>query len=207
LDEVGMLKNLPLNIRASKIAGQCGYNPEPKFYGDIFIGRVVSKPYLHNIDIKTEDVVNASSEWIVNAPRENMEWTQALDEATGGTYRNNNQNQNVTNDGTDGVPVKVQGDDGCSFSWLQSSEEIEVTVSLLSDDDTKEGKSTNKSLVKVAFLRKKLVVKYNNTILMELELYEEIDVGGSTWTLDKDKLVITCEKADGGKIWPRIGSE
>ena len=197
-----MLKNLPLNLRATKIAGQCGYNPEPKFYGDVFIGRVESKPTqpMHNISIKVEEVVNASSEWIVNAPRENLEWTQALDDATNGTYRKNHENK--INDGTEGVSVEVSKHGECSYSWIQNSDEVEITLPLLSDAD--EGTSANKTLVKVTFLRKKLLVKYDGNVLIELDLYEAVDTDCSTWTLDKDKLVITLEKSDGGKIWPRI---
>jgi hypothetical protein len=40
LDEVGMLKRLPLNKRASDYALRAGYNPAPQFYGDVFMGRV-----------------------------------------------------------------------------------------------------------------------------------------------------------------------
>lgn len=40
LDEVGMLKRLPLNKRAADIALKAGFNPAPKLYGDIFIGRI-----------------------------------------------------------------------------------------------------------------------------------------------------------------------
>jgi hypothetical protein len=40
LDEVGMLKRLPMNKRASELASKAGFNPAPKFYGDIFLGRV-----------------------------------------------------------------------------------------------------------------------------------------------------------------------
>ena len=46
---------------------------------------------MHNIDIMAQDVMNPSSEWIVNAPRENTLWTQALDDATKGSYRKNHQ--------------------------------------------------------------------------------------------------------------------
>ena len=46
LDEVGMLKRLPLNQRASELAAKAGFNPPPDFYGDVFIGRVsVSRTY------------------------------------------------------------------------------------------------------------------------------------------------------------------
>ena len=149
---------------------------------------------MHNIDIMAQDVMNPSSEWIVNAPRENTLWTQALDDATNGSYRKNHQG--TANDGTEGVAVEVSNGES-SFSWLQNPDEFEVTVPLVKD--------ANKKLIKVSFLRKKLIAKYDGTLLLDLGLYEEIDPDGSTWTLDNDKLVITCEKGDEGKIWPRIG--
>lgn len=40
LDEVGMLKRLPLNTRASDYALRAGFNPPPQFYGDIYMGRI-----------------------------------------------------------------------------------------------------------------------------------------------------------------------
>jgi hypothetical protein len=40
LDEVGLLKRLPLNKRAGEIALKAGFNPAPKFYGDVYIGRL-----------------------------------------------------------------------------------------------------------------------------------------------------------------------
>lgn len=40
LDEIGMLKRLPLNKRAGNFALRAGFNPAPMFYGDIFMGRL-----------------------------------------------------------------------------------------------------------------------------------------------------------------------
>jgi len=40
LDEIGMLKRLPLNKRAGEYAERAGFNPPPKFYGNVFLGRV-----------------------------------------------------------------------------------------------------------------------------------------------------------------------
>jgi CS domain len=49
------------------------------------------------------------------------------------------------------------------------------------------------------------VVKYKGKEYVSIKLYDAIDVDGCTWTLDgKTKLVVTCEKAGGGGIWPRI---
>eukprot|EP00985_Skeletonema_marinoi_P031569 scaffold37727_cov103-Skeletonema_marinoi.AAC.2 len=197
LDEVGMLKHLPLNTRASQLAQQCGYHPAPNFYGDVFVGRVSSKPMLHNIDIESGDIMDTTKEWIVRAPHENVLWQQAINEATG---RSGETQPNHA--GTEGVAAEATGNDGCSYTWLQNEEEVELTVPLIDDGD----ETVNKRLIKVNFLHQKVVVKYNNECKVEVELYSKIDVDGCTWTLDKKNLVITCEKARDGEIWPRLES-
>ena len=51
LDEVGMLKGLPPNRRASGIAKTCGFD-DAQFFGDVFIGRTQVEPApMHNVDI------------------------------------------------------------------------------------------------------------------------------------------------------------
>lgn len=196
LDEVGMLKHLSLNTRASQLAQQCGYHPAPNFYGDVFVGRVSSKPMLHNIDIQSTDIMDTTKEWIVRAPHENVLWQQALNEATG---RSGETQPNHA--GTEGVAAEATGNDGCSYSWLQNEEEVELTVPLIDNDDDE---TVNKRLIKVSFLPQKVVVKYNSECKVEVQLYSKIDVDGCTWTLDKKNLVITCEKARDGEIWPRL---
>ena len=195
LDEVGMLKHLPLNTRASQLAQQCGYHPAPNFFGDVFVGRVSSKPMLHNIDIESGDIMDTTNEWMVRAPHENVLWQKALNEATG---RSGELQPNHA--GTEGVAVKSTGDDGCSYSWLQNEEEIELTVPLNNSGDEK----VDKSLIKVAFQPLKVLVKYKNECKVEIQLYSKIDVDGCTWTIDKNNLVVTCEKARSAEIWPRL---
>lgn len=78
-------EQLPSNSRASKLAAQCGYSPAPNceymipnlrwvvvlaltprnltrtaVYGDVFVGRVKSRPAMRNVDIDTEDIVDTS---------------------------------------------------------------------------------------------------------------------------------------------------
>ena len=204
LDEVGLLKKLRNNTRASALAQQCGYHPAPNFYGDVFVARVSSKNYLHNIDIKKEEVTDKTQEWMLRAPQENIAWQQALNEATG---RQGEIQQNHA--GTEGVAVQVEGfdeDDKCSYSWLQNEEEVEITISLTKkiNDEGGTNKKVNKSLIKVSFLAQKITVKYGGESILEVIPYSKLDVDGSTWTLDNANLVITCEKASEGEIWPRL---
>jgi len=193
LDEVGLLKHLPNNQRASKLALQCGYNPAPNFYGDVFVGRVSSVPNLRNIDIETTDIIDTTSEWMVRAPSENVAWQQMLNEVTGGQ---GDSQPSVA--GTDGVAA--ESTDGL-YSWLQNDEEIEITVSL--SKKIEGGSSVNKSLIKVSFQMQKIIVKYSSETLLELKLYSKLDVDGCTWTLDSGKLVVTAEKSN-EETWPRL---
>jgi hypothetical protein len=52
LDELGLLKKLQVNDRATAIAAACGYTPPPIFYGDVFWGRQILILYLVSIRIE-----------------------------------------------------------------------------------------------------------------------------------------------------------
>mmetsp|Transcript_27604 Transcript_27604/g.53432 ORF Transcript_27604/g.53432 Transcript_27604/m.53432 type:complete len:405 (+) Transcript_27604:84-1298(+) len=204
LDEVGLLKNLPLNPRASQLAQRCGYHPAPNFYGDVFVGRVasqsISKGFLHNIDLEKEDVMDTTKEWMVRAPQENVAWQQSLNEITG---KKGELQPSLA--GTEGVAVTVEkGSDGasCSYSWIQNEDEVELTIPLLKNDE--EGMKVKKNLVKVNFLHQQVSVKYDNKSFLDLHLYSKVDVDGCTWTIDKKNLIVTCEKVETGGVWPRL---
>ena len=52
LDEVGMLKRLPINKRVGQYASRAGFHPAPTFYGDVFIGRVKVRTHTHTNTIQ-----------------------------------------------------------------------------------------------------------------------------------------------------------
>lgn len=199
LDEVGLLKKLSSNRRASTLAYKCGYHPSPNFYGDVFVGRACAVPFLHNVDMCAEDVLDTSREWMVRAPMENVAYQKAINEYTG---REGELQPDVA--GTEGVAVHVDGGvaDGGEYSWLQNEEEVEIAIPM---KDRAVGGKANKSSIGVAFRSREISVTYDGKTMLELKLYSRLDVDGCTWTLDGDGLVITCEKASGGEIWPRLG--
>lgn len=200
LDEVGLFKHLPNNKRASALAQHCGYHPSPMFYGDVFVGRVSSENFLHNIDIEKEDVIDATKEWMIRAPHENVAWQQTINEVTG---RKGESQPNHA--GTEGVGVKVESRDaenGSSYVWIQNEEEVDISVDL--SKKVGDGKKANKNTVKVAFQRQNITIKYDKETVLELKLYSKINVDGCTWTLDNNNLVMTCEKASEREMWPRL---
>jgi hypothetical protein len=96
LDEVGMLKELPLNVRAAELARTCGFNPPPTFYGDVFVGRVRTQPTMRNVSFDVADM-DPQSECMKRAMSENLARQQMMNSMTG---RNETQ---AGNDGEDGV--------------------------------------------------------------------------------------------------------
>lgn len=200
LDEVGMLKRLPLNKRAANFGLRAGFNPPPKFYGDIFLGRVATKPALKNVNFKLGIDTSSDAEWIQNATMENLEYQTEMNKVTG----QGNQLQ-PSADGENGVAKFEQ--DGL-YSWTQTDEEIEITLPIGSEGgkplSSKEVKGRG---LKVKYFPRKLTVSFDKKELLCLNLYASVDPDGCTWTLDTGNsttsLVITCEKND-AISWPRI---
>jgi len=195
LDEVGMLKKLPVNKRAGAIGGACGYHPAPIFYGDVFVGRTQTKPRMANTDFVAGIDTDGGAEWMRRAVSENLAWQQAMNEATGKSSKLKQMEQ-PAHAGTDGAVAQE-----ANFSWTQDEEEIELTVPISAS-------GVNKKELKVVYKPRVVAVSYQGETIVTLDLFESVDVDGCMWTLnnDKTKAVITCEKADPGKIWPRIES-
>lgn len=199
LDEVGMLKKLPMNKRAGAIGGYCGYNPVPIFYGDIFIGRTRTRPIMHNVDfIAGIDTDGSSAEWMQRAVAENLAWHQTMNHVSGRSGATQ-----PSHAGTDGAVAKE-----INFTWTQDEEEIELTVpiTITAEEATTKSAVINKNKINVIYRPRVVTVSYNGNEVIRVSLYESVDVDGCTWTLNKNELIITCEKADPEKIWPRISS-
>jgi hypothetical protein len=190
LDEVGMLKKLPLNSRAQSLAGACGFNPPPAFYGDVFVGRVKTRPTMSNSDFSTESGdTSGGSEWIKRAISENLAWQQALNQATGKSGE-----LQPSNKGSDGFTEVAESG---AYSWKQEDDSVELVIKL------PDGLMSNKKYVSAKFMNQSIVVSYDKEKVLDLPLYARIDVDGCTWTLEDGDLVVSLEKADPA-AWPRI---
>jgi hypothetical protein len=188
LDEIGLLKRLPLNGRASTYAAQAGFNPPPQFYGDVFMGRVQKKPTVQNLSFLLGPDTAQDALWLRSATAENLEYQMEMNRITG---RNDTQPDKV-GDG------KSKQEDG--YSWTQTEEELEVTVSLPKDAVSKD--------VKAKFLPQTIELSCKKEKLLSIRLFEKVDMDGCTWTLDKSKkddltIVVTMEKVEQA-FWPRI---
>jgi hypothetical protein len=190
LDEVGLLKRLKTNTRASDFAKQAGYNPAPTFCGNIFLGRVRKTGNLmENADFQLNVDAAPNADWLRKAATENLEYQMEMNQITGSTATQ------AAVDGTEGVCKEEVG-----YSWTQSEEEMELVVPLPSSD-------VKSKEVQVKFKPQSVLVTCRKETLLDLELFERVDVDGCTWTLDRqgDKLNLaaTMEKLEQA-MWPRI---
>lgn len=189
LDEVGMLKRLPLNPRASDIAAKSGFSPPPDFYGDVFIGRVSTKPRVINTHFKLGVDTSPDAEWLKNAMMENLEYQTAMNQITG---KNETQPAKA---GEDGIAKEEEG-----YEWTQTDEEVELVVNL-SDE------STASKDIQVEYRPTHVHMKIKGEILLRIDFFARIDPDGCTWTIEKSgkdvKIVVTCEKVE-AISWPRI---
>jgi len=192
LDEIGMLKRLPLNSRASDFAARAGFNPPPKFYGDVFIGRVAEKLYSRNIDFKLGIDTSPDASWLKNATAENLEHQTMMNKFSELDHHHPLQPPGSGEDG-------IEKEEKEGYSWTQTDDEIEVKLSFPTKATSKE--------IKVKFHSKSITVVYQGNEKLKIDLFARIDVDGCTWTLEKSpsekKLVITCEKSE-ALSWPRI---
>ena len=77
-DEIGSIKSLKENHRAGALAVECGWETSP-FYGDVFIGSVVSSPSPARQASFALDDLSTSAVWIQMAPGENQRYAEALE--------------------------------------------------------------------------------------------------------------------------------
>jgi len=77
-DEIGAIKQLPENSRAHALAVACGSQPTSPFCGDVFVGRVAVEPSPARQVSFTLEELDASSEWLRQAPAENATYCAVL---------------------------------------------------------------------------------------------------------------------------------
>jgi len=204
LDEVGMLKKLPLNPRAATLARLCGFDPPPKFYGNVFVGRISHVPRVQNVDfllgpdLPPDFSSSSLPSWIQRATMDNLNHQMEINKLRGlDTEEEAERHLKANLVGEDGLAKEEE-----NFKWTQTSDELELVVEL--------PKNVTSKQISVNFRSHQIVVKIDKEVMLLLDLFGSIDTDGCTWTLDKGpnstNLVLSCEKAQGGVSWPRISA-
>jgi len=185
LDEVGLLKSLPRNHRASAIAAVCGFD-NTEFYGDVYLSRTQTVPSpMKNVDFTLAEM-ESSAEWLKRAATENYDYGLGMRQVRDAIEDTNPRPKAV------GVDKDAEGE---GFKWIQTGEDLEIKVPL-PDGATKKD-------VKVKFMPQSLSVTILGTEAVNLKLYAKVNSDEGSWTVGKGELSIMLEKAD-EDVWPSI---
>lgn len=195
-DEMGSLKERPLNRRAFELAKQCGLDVESPFPGDVYIGRVTTDQGPRSVSFAL-DQMESSSPWILQAPAENAEYANAM----------RGFNEVVkTKDGTKTKEEQEAEDLARGWRWTQTEDDIEVTITV------PEGTKSSGLSVVIGAASLKVTLKSAGQAkpLCELKFFAAIRSDDSTWTIGKDEkgphVQVTLEKME-SVTWSRIDTK
>jgi len=201
-DEMGVLKDLPVNKRAAQIAASCGLDVESPFLGDVFIGRVVVEPSpMRNGSVSLAEL-DSSSIWLRSAPSENAQYQMAMAEYEKAAKQKTAEGKEralgaEASEGGGGLAAADAAGPPPpgSHKWSQTTEDLEVTVAL--------PPGTTKRDVSVAVGAKSIKVIVKGTALVDLALFGAVRPDEMTWTInaagggkDSPQIAVMVEKAD-----------
>jgi len=170
LDEMGVLKALPRNNRASEIARACGLEVESPFHGDVYIGRVDIGASPVRVTSLVASELNAGSKFMLNAPSENYQTQQAMFE-----YEKVAKEKQL---GSKTAEEQKAIDEERGWRWAQTAEDVEVTVTV------PEGTTAKEVAVKFGGQVVSVALKRAPTApLADLKLFAPIRTDECTWTV------------------------
>ena len=181
LDEVGRLKNLPFNSRASALANTCGLK-NVQLAGDMYVGRIrlFPKTGIKHENFRLADL-DSDAVWLRGIEKLNYEW---------GLKTNK-----VAMESHDALDNKGEDKDN-NYTWHETVLGIEVRYKLPPGVTKKE--------INVAFKTAAILItnKVTKSNLLEIKkLKGNIRPDESTWTINDGCIELTMEKVDESVTW------
>mmetsp|Transcript_20123 Transcript_20123/g.50151 ORF Transcript_20123/g.50151 Transcript_20123/m.50151 type:complete len:378 (-) Transcript_20123:37-1170(-) len=197
LDEVGLLKKLPVNSRAMALARACGFD-SVSFYGDMFVGCVQAEPSpMRNEDFFIKDL-DSSSPWLKQAGAENYEYNKSMQQLKDAMREKGGMSSMGMGDGDGGMP----GGDGDGYTWSQTDDEVEVSMEVPAGTRARD--------VKIAFTSTAMRVTVGLAETLALPaLFRRVRPDECTWTIeggtnaDPTTVVATLAKVD-EEVWHQL---
>ena len=223
LDEVGQLKNLQRNQRASQFAELCGFKDVP-LVGDIFIGRVgpsnlsggLAKGPV-NLDFQLSEL-SSDAAWLKDVVKHNYE---------AGLKSNRVAMESDVADQTQAVSAEVEVGGAEGVKWSETAAYVELSVAIPAEIKKFTTKDIN---VKIQAAKISIKIK-NNTgtpierpspnnagtavvvvanefvTLWEGALHGTISVDDSSWSVDGHKIELALEKSGSSQgMWKKLTS-
>lgn len=192
LDEAGQLKGLPLNQRASALAGFCGFD-NVEILGDIYVGRIIrssgsSKP--RHVDFSIGEV-DSSCSWIRNAHRDNYQHGVA----------SGSVEMPSSSDGSALLSKEIESSDPRNpYKWTQTEESVDVCFSTLSFGDNAAAKKD----IRVHIKPKQLKIEHTSLgTMFDIELSSAVKPSESTWSISGSDIEVSMEKA-AETVWKQL---
>ena len=179
---------------------ECGFDGV-QFYGDMYIGRVQTKPEpMRSVDFELSDL-DSSAPWMRAATMENVEYSKGLKELEAAmASKGGLEKINMTGDGN--VAAYADGNgmpsgSGENYRWCQTEDDVEVSV------DVPPG-TTTKS-IRVLFKPSQFIVKINDEVTCDVSnLYAPVRPDECTWTVGADEVCVTLAKVSEDASWPAL---
>eukprot|EP00301_Raphidiophrys_heterophryoidea_P018238 c3234_g1_i1.p1 GENE.c3234_g1_i1~~c3234_g1_i1.p1 ORF type:complete len:307 (+),score=70.69 c3234_g1_i1:23-922(+) len=194
-DDHGIVKQLPVNARVTKIVQECGHSNHIT-RGDCFIGRYFDDDEeWRRIDFTIADCSTSSSFWIKQAKEDNSSDKSAASRSLSGLLQNMSPPSASSN-----TPAAAKGPAKEPWGeWDQNDEELTLKVSIPSTTQSRD--------VKVDLKPSTVKLTVGGKVLLSATLPQQqqrIRVDESLWTIDVDQgnksVCITAAKAQGG-VW------
>lgn len=191
LDECGVLKNMPRNERATRLAAECGHNSP--FHGDIFVSReqLTGAGRRQLADFRLADM-SSSAKWMADAAAANFEHavaTKKMHAQMDGSFKHINLGE-----GDEGA--ELPGGKTEAYSWSQTKAELELRVPVPSAAKARDCK------VKFGPRSLSVAVAGAPALLDAAPLHEKVRPDECTWSITGEggerALVVTLEKASEG---------
>lgn len=190
LDEVGVLKNLPINKRATALANTCGHSCS--LHGQIYIGRTQGGTASQSVNVDfSVNELDSSAAWVQTARLESIQQSQQAQAFHKQMDASNLKQVNI-GEGPDGDD---DADGSKGYSWRQTDEDVEFSL------DLPEGMTAKRLEVQILPKMVKVMAKDSGALMKELKVFAPIRPDDSTWTVSSGLLQISLEKVSAGK-WP-----
>ena len=181
LDEVGRLKNLPFNSRASALANTCGLK-NVQLAGDMYVARIRMFPQkgIKHENFRLADL-DSDAVWLRGIEKQNYEW---------GLKTNK-----VAMESRDTMDNKGEDKEN-NYTWHETVMGVEVKYRLPAGVTKKE--------ISVSFKANSILItnKVTKGNLLEIKkLKGNIRPDESTWTITDDCIELTMEKVDDSVTW------
>ena len=191
LDEIGQIKQLPINNRAVALATICGFESVP-LVGDMFLGRTTTLPMkgLKHVDFRLTDM-DSNAKWLNGVKKDNYEFGIKTGRAAveGGGEKAYNGGENTEK----------------KYSWKDSNDSVEIVLQVPTGTISKD--------IAVVFRTRSVEVKLKSSgqsLLAITSLFSSVDPDDCTWTFSLNattqvpEVELTMVKSTVGSPWSAL---